>query len=711
MARQHTAAAASIERFFQFSLLGLVATGYLALAASGSLDAPTMALWAAGLVLRCLLAGGVLGWELSERAATRATLAYGGFYLLDYLWFSRTLLGATVHLAFFLAMVKILTARSTRDYLYMAAIAFLELLAAAIVSADSSFFAFLALDLLFAIAALTSAEIRRSMEGARVTARTRLRGFYPRLAALALAATAGILALTAGLFFLLPRTADAARARFAHRFYLPGFSDSVTLGEIGEIKTSSRPVMHIRVFSAEKLGPVKWRGDALTVFDGKHWSNPRRAERAIATGRGNVALAATGERREGRHISYDVELDAIDTDALFFAGIPEAIDIREGELRRDSAGNLRQRGRPPEGFQYEAYSLLEVAPETAAAVWPEPALAADDRQLDLEVPRALDPRIPALARRWTAAANSDLARARAVERRLRVEYGYTLDLPKREPADPLANFLFVRRQGHCEYFASAMTVMLRTLGVPARLATGFQSGVYNPITDLWLVRASDAHSWVEGWIPGYGWTTFDPTPPDPGLHAFGLAARMGLYLDAADTFWREWVVSYDPTHQGTLAERLEGGARRLGIGWFDSIYGAESRWDLPLAAWLRRSGRRLAMALALGLWLWFAGRPLVRLLRMRLRISRARRGQAGMADATVLYRRMLEVVERFGYQRPPWFTPVEFAASLPHGPLGQAVSQFTDSYNALRFGGSSEAAPLLSSRLDDISRLAGRFRQ
>jgi transglutaminase-like putative cysteine protease len=711
MARRDTAAAASIEWSFQFSLLGLVATGYLALAATGHLDAPTLALTAAGLVLRGLLAGGALRWELSERAAIRATVVYAAFYPLDYLWFSRTLLGATVHLAFFLAVVKILTARTTRDYLYMAAIAFLELLAAAIVSADSSFFVFLALDLLFAIAALTSAEIRRSMEGARLTARARLKGFYPRLAALALVAAAGILALTAGLFFLLPRTADAARSRFAHRIYLPGFSGRVTLGEIGQIKTSSRPVMHIRVFSTDKLNAVKWRGSALTVFDGKHWSNPPLAEAAIATGRGHVTLTADGERREGRHISYDVELDAVETDTLFFAGTPQAIDIREGELLRDSSGNLRRKGRPLEGFQYEVYSLLEDPPETAVAAWFVPALAGAARQLNLQLPRALDSRIPPMARRWTAGADSDLGRARALERRLRVEYGYTLELPPREPADPLANFLFVRRRGHCEYFASAMTVMLRTLGIPARLATGFQSGVYNPITDLWLVRASDAHSWVEAWIPGYGWATFDPTPPDPSLHDSGLAARIGLYLDAADTFWKEWVVSYDPTHQGTLAERVERGARGMGIGWFDSVYGAGSDWDLRLEAWLRRSALRLAVALAVGVWLWLVAPPLVRLLRMRLRISRARRGHAGMGDATVLYRRMLDVVKRLGYQRPLWFTPAEFAASLPRDPLGRAVSQFTESYNALRFGGSSEAAPRLSSLLDEISQQAAMRRR
>ncbi|HUK15745.1 MAG TPA: DUF3488 and transglutaminase-like domain-containing protein [Bryobacteraceae bacterium] len=708
MARQDTAAAASIERFFQFSLLGLTAMGFLALAASNYLDAFTLALISAGLMLRALMVSGTLHWELSERLATRAALAYAGYYLVDWLWFSHSLLSATVHSAFFLAVMKILSARTNRDYLYMAGIAFLELLAAAIVSADASFFVFLALDLLFAMAALTSAEIRRSMERARVTARARLRRFYPRLAVLAVAAAGGILVLTAALFFLLPRTADAARSRFARRMYLPGFSNRVTLGEIGEIKNSSRPVMHIRVFSADKLGAVKWRGNALAAFDGANWSNPRAASEIVSpgvlSGSRHVLLASAGERREGRHISYDVELDAIDTDALFFAGEPQAIDIRGGALLRDSSGSLRLKGRPPEGFQYEAYSLLEDPPETAAAPWPAPVLEGAARRLDLELPSALDSRIPALARSWAEGASSDLERARAVERRLRSEFGYTLELPEREPADPLAHFLFVRRKGHCEYFASAMTVMLRTLGIPARLATGFQSGVYNPITDLWLVRASDAHSWVEAWIPGLGWTTFDPTPPDPSLHNFGLAARLGLYLDAADTFWKEWVVSYDPMHQGTLAERVERGARRLGIGWFDSLSGAGSDWDVRVAAWLRRFGLRLGLVAALGVWIWLAVPPFLRLLRMRLRLSRARRGQAGMADATVLYRRMLDILRRHGYQRPLWFTPAEFAASLPPGPLGAAVSEFTSSYNALRFGGASEAAPRLSVLLDAIAR-------
>ncbi len=304
----------------------------------------------------------------------------------------------------------------------------------------------------------------------------------------------------------------------------------------------------------------------------------------------------------------------------------------------------------------------------------------------------------------TVGAATDLERARAIERHLRADYRYTLELPDRETADPLAYFLFTRRKGHCEYFASAMAVLLRTLGVPTRLATGFQSGIYNPITELWLVRSSDAHTWVEAWIPGHGWSSFDPTPPDASAHAFTLATRMSLYLDAASTFWQEWVVSYDPSRQGSLADKLEQGAGRLGIRWFDSLSGVPATWDVYITIGLRRYGLKVLIVLLIGAWIWFFGPPLIRLLRMKRRVERARRGQASVADATVLYQRMLHIVKRHGYHKPAWFTPAEFAASMPASGLGSSVARFTAAYNALRFGGRTEVAPQLSLLLDELEQ-------
>src|SRR5438445_13833159 len=96
-----------------------------------------------------------------------------------------------------------------------------------------------------------------------------------------------------------------------------------------------------------------------------------------------------------------------------------------------------------------------------------------------------------------------------------LKYGYTLELPRVRPADSLANFLFERKQGHCEYFASAMAVMLRTLHIPSRVVNGFRTGEFNDLTGNYVVRASNAHSWVEAYFPGYGWVSFDPTPAGP----------------------------------------------------------------------------------------------------------------------------------------------------------------------------------------------------
>ena len=703
MPRLEANAALSVERFFQFSLLGLVTSGYLAVAGSGYLDGPTILLTTAGLLIRALWICGILRFEISERSATIATIAYSAFFLLDYLLLSREFLPATVHLLFFLAVVKILTARTNRDYLYTAIIAFLELLAAAILSINFNFFLFLALYLLCAIAALSSAEIRRGMHRAPATARSGSRRFAPRLAVLSVLITAGILVLTAGLFFLLPRTAEAAFHLVSHRSFLPGFATQVNLGEIGEIKTSSRPVMHIAFTSSQRVGGFKWRGGGLTEFDGKRWSNPRQAVNAIDIEHNHVELVSADRRSFGPRVSYHVDLEPIQNDVLFFAGTPEFLDIRARTIFHSDAGGYSLGRAPAEGIRYDVSSLLDVPPETAVPAGPAPVLSLAERAQDLQLP-PLDPRIAALARDLTAGTLTDLERARTIERRLRTDYRYTLELPSKESSDPLAYFLFIRRKGHCEYFASAMAVMLRSLGIPARLATGFQSGIYNDVTGLWLVRAGDAHSWVEAWIPRHGWATFDPTPPDPSSRRFAFFTRLALYLDATETFWREWVVTYDLARQGTLAYRMEQSAHRMGIRWFDALLAVRSAWNTIMGGGARRVGGWLAGltgALFLG---WLLGRPLLRLLRMRRRVERVRRGQASVADATLLYRRMLELLGERGYQKPPWFTPSEFAASLPKTSLGQAATEFTTAYNALRFGHHTSAAPRLSILLEQMER-------
>ena len=697
MSRSPANPAAAVERFFQFALWGLVVSGYLAVAGSGYLDAPTVILTGAGLLARALLISGLLRFEISPKLVVALTLFYVGFFPLDYFFLSRAFIQSTVHLVFFLAVIQILTSRTNRDYFFMATIAFLELLAAAILSTNSNFFLFLALYLTFAMAAFTSAEIRRSMQKPLTVARSGLRRFHPRLAALTAVVTLGILGITAGLFFMLPRTADAALRRLvSRRFYLPGFSNQVTLGEIGEIKATSRPVMHVHFAEGQAPANLKWRGATLSDFNGRAWFEPSSDPRWIAPVAKGVFQTASDEqrRRPGRRTNYRISLNSIDSTVLFFAGRPEFVYARQPTIMGRDDGSYRLGHAPAEGFAYDVYGWLG---DTGAG---EEFLGTRVRRQYLELPM-LDARIPDLAHAVVRGLDNDTDRAIAVAQYLRRSYGYTLELPPHEVADPLAYFLFTRKKGHCEYFASAMAVMLRTLGIPARLVTGFQSGIFNPMTDLYVIRASDAHSWVEVWLPGRGWATFDPTPPDPSPAANALLVKLALYADAVETFWQEWVVSYDLGHQATLADRMEQASRRVSLRWLDRIFDVGDNWT-SARAWLVHTGLWWLLALACGVTGALSAPKVWRAWRTRLGVWRLRRGQVSVADATLLYRRMLKLLKRRGYEKPAWFTPYEFACSLPPSETGMLVLQFTSAYNALRFGGQADAAVRLSTLLEQL---------
>jgi protein-glutamine gamma-glutamyltransferase len=703
--------AAAVEKFFQLSLLGLVASGFLAVAGSGYLDAPTTLLTAGGLLLRGALAAGLVHLEISERLVTILTIAYIGFYPLDYQFLSKDFLAATVHLVFFVAIVKILTAKTNRDYLYTAIIALLELLAAALLSIQLNFFLFLGLFLLFAIATLTSSEIRRAIQVVEQRsgqiARRRDRRLSPRLAGLATLVTLSVLLLTSVLFFLLPRTANAALRHLASKgYYLQGFSNQVTLGQIGEIKTHSTPVMHVRVYNNNGHLTAKWRGAALSDFDGKKWFNSSDTGERLHIGKeGRVILADDSQRRRlGKRVAYRVELRALDSNALFFAGAPEVLNVNASSLLRTVNDNYRLGLGVSDGLRYDVYAFLEDGAAQESEPFAGAGIPESIRGRYLQLP-PLDPRIPALARDMTAGQTTIRDRARVIESRLRHDYGYTLELPEKPPPDPLAYFLFARKKGHCEYFASSMAVMLRAVGIPARLVTGFQSGSLNPITELYVVRASDAHSWVEAYLPGHGWTAFDPTPFDPNAGLQSFWSKLALYADAADTLWQEWVVSYDLGRQLVLADKMEQSSRNFRLDWFDWTGASAARWESQTRAWLNRHAAVAVLAFALALGSILLGPKAWRLLRLRQRVRRAKMGRASVADATLLYNRFLEMLLAKGYTKPPWFTPTEFVRSLRSPEVAALAGQFVDAYQELRFGGKTEAAPRLFLLLEELKRI------
>jgi protein-glutamine gamma-glutamyltransferase len=205
---------------------------------------------------------------------------------------------------------------------------------------------------------------------------------------------------------------------------------------------------------------------------------------------------------------------------------------------------------------------------------------------------------------------------------------------------------------------------------------------------------------VEAYLPGRGWTTFDPTPADPNAQSQSFWASLALYADAADTFWQEWVVSYDLGRQLLLADRMEQSSRKFKIDWFNSP--SAWRWESQALIWLRRNFPLALAAFALILCAIALGPRALRSLRLSQRVRRAKMGRASMADATLLYCRFLDILNAKGYSKPSWFTPTELARSVRNPEMAAIAEQFVAAYQELRFGGKADAAPRLSVLLEEL---------
>ncbi|MFQ5777367.1 MAG: DUF3488 and DUF4129 domain-containing transglutaminase family protein [Terriglobia bacterium] len=709
-----------IQRYFEVSLFLLVTVGFLALASTGKLDLFSLLLVGGALAAKALHYRRHQEPELSPQAVTTLTWFYFAFYLADLFLLSGDFQRATTHLVLFIAMVKVFSARTNRDYLWLALIAFMEILAAATLTVDTTFLAFFFAFLVLGISTFISYEIKRSTEMARSTSLApgarMARRLEHSLLLTSLSVAVGTLTLAGAIFFILPRFTTGYLSAYAFQPEpISGFSDEVTLNDIGRIKQNPAVVMRIRAASdSQQLENLKWRGLALTKFDGQRWYVHSRQSKVVLHSAGGRFYLPRGSLRDfppraglpHRRIAYRVLLEPISADALFAASVPLEVRGRFRFLGQDGTGSLVH------FRQYQSQLSYEVASDVASAA---PGLlrgiAADYPEeiqaLYLQLP-PLDPRVEELARELTAGSESAYDRARALERYLRTTFGYTLELPQKLHEDPIAYFLFERRKGHCEYFASALTVMLRSLGIPARPVNGFLTGEYNEVGGNYIVRASDAHTWVEVYFPGVGWVEFDPTPPDPNAPTPTWWTKVQHYGDAFDLWWDEWVVNYDFLHQRQLARNA-----RTALGWARASRHWFRQTRRSLTARLHNFGDRLlsspyavpgAILLALILLSAARGQALVTALRARWLLRRGGAQSLRADHAAVLYQRLVAILRRKGYRKRPAQTPLEFAASLPPAELASNVEEFTHVYNRLRFGHVASAPGRLAELLHAVQQ-------
>jgi hypothetical protein len=712
----------SVQRFFEVSLLLTLATGFLTVATTGKLDMISIVMMCGALTIKLWSYVRGADYSLGPKTVTRISIFYIFFYGLDFLIFSPgpsaidRMLTATVHLVLFTAVMKIFSARTYRDYGYLATLSFLMMLASAVLTVGTTFLAFFTLYVVFAISTFISYEIKRGMEAARRAPEGPFRGpeqnrqaVEKALLTTAVGLAVGIFTLAAVLFFVIPRYRTGYLTNLSMQAQnITGFSETVNLGDIRKILRS--PMVVLRIIpegNPRAYEGVKWRGVTLNSFNGKKWFNDNADRISIPAEAYQHFVIPTPEGWEHRPhhlLRYRVLRAALTTDVLFAAA--EARELSGVRLlNQDETGSLHNPLNLSVPYAYDLISDTGLPAERdlrrAPAQLPDPI-----RLVYLRLPHQLDPRVGELARTLTASAANNYDRAAAIQSYLRTNFQYTLDPPAIEPDDPVGSFLFRSKSGYCEYFAAAMAVMLRTLDVPSRLANGFQTGSYNRIGKDFVVRARDAHSWVEVYFTGYGWIPFDPTPADP--HPV-LPGEWDDYVDTAALFWSEWVINYDFSHQERLAREVEQDSRDFQQVFrrrFEHFKHQGIRAAFRVEGWLMSHKMLvLAIMLAILVCLILTDRSgTLAELRFRLAWRFARhKTELTPREATLTYQRLLQTMQKKGFRKTPSQTPREFAFSFLGTPWGPGVMEFTKLYNLLRFGKSAVSLARLRKILEEIA--------
>jgi transglutaminase-like putative cysteine protease len=712
--------AKAIERYFNVALYLLVLSGFGTLAATGGLDLPAVILVSLALGLRGIQLLTRREFVIPERWTTVLTLIYVFIYLADYFFLSRGFLAASVHLVLFAMVVRLFSLQRTRDHYTLAVLSFLMVLAASVLTVGSVFLFSFAVFLLIAIVAFVLMEMQHSVASEPTHAQD------PRVAspgvvsptqrmsyALLAIAPALMLMILVGsflIFFLLPRISSRYLTAYTPASDVAtGFTDRVQLGRIGQIQQSSAVVMHIEIQNdLQGAYDLKWRGVALNNFDGRVWSNSYAQTPVRPAGDGSYRLAPMVDSRAAsvvvsRSIRYRVLMEPIGTNVFFLAEWPRSLTGTFRQVSTDAGGAVYNLDADHPANRYEAESQLPDIDTDELRLAANTAPGEMDRYLKLP---PLDVRISKLAEAITAQAPSNYEKAVAVERYLSTHFGYTLELPSSVPPDPLAHFLFERKKGHCEYFASSMAVMLRSLRIPTRIVTGFRGGEYNDLTGQYVVRASDAHSWVEAYFPGSGWISFDPTPAGSLLARTGWS-RMDLYLDAAASFWREWIINYDVGHQRSLSKDAATSSRLF----FDQARRWIERQHSAMLQWARRAhnhftafpvrwlGGLIAFTAVL-IALWNVRRLIGGL---RARSLRAHPERAPRESAALWYDRMVKRMARLGWRKSPSQTPLDFVAAIQETALQEKVARFTRAYESARFGKSVDDAQSLPELFKEVT--------
>ncbi|WP_394844605.1 DUF3488 and transglutaminase-like domain-containing protein [Pendulispora brunnea] len=687
----------------------LAALGVLAIVSTAALSPWTNALLMIGLIGALLIPERWQSRPVLRHLASAGPLAIFVIQAAR-LVAGRPMLDVSVEFAALLQIVRLATRRGAAHDQQIIVLALLHFVAGTVLGGGLTYgLCFLGF-LVVAPGALVLSHLRREVEGnyrQGARDRTGLPVDVPRILRSRRVVGRGFLAatclisvpiflFTATLFILFPRVGlSLLLLNHPRPGRMVGFSDRVDLGDVGALRTDLSSAVALRFDIPDLPDPrpsrmvLRLRGTAFDAYDGRAWlrtqTERRAAERAFP-GSDLYPLVRQPDGDKDRKATFDLE--SLDPPVVFLPPHTVALHVHLPSqpllnealtLQRGPEGEVRYAGESARGLRYDVYLDRERNPVTEI-------LSPHDRARYLALPPSLPSRIGGLAHAWTDGLPNDYAKAKAVEEKLRTQYKYDFGSPSGGTKQPVDHFLFESKRGHCEFFSTAMAVMLREVGIPTRNVTGFVGGTYNRFGRYYAVRQADAHSWTEVYLddPVHpGWHTFDPTPPagaQPLEETTGALVYMRDLVEALSQRWNRYVVGYDLRTQVHLFEdatrqydrfRAQTGLNRGVLGYLTRA---------PVVAAL------LLVAASVGYIIWKRRR---RGGKSGEKLAPKTPAEKRLESAAALYRSLDGALMAQGIARPAALPPLAHAEHLQKNkhPLADEILALTQLYLEARFGG------------------------
>ncbi|HLF86815.1 MAG TPA: DUF3488 and transglutaminase-like domain-containing protein, partial [Nitrospiria bacterium] len=469
--------------------------------------------------------------------------------LIDIAWISGSLLISILHLSIFLMINKLFNLSTRKDYIQLFLLSLLQFLAASTMTSQLFFGFAVVIYLISATWALILLQlkyqlsdnppipplIKGGLSGEKIVDYR----FFLLTNSVALAS----FIITIFIFFIIPRFGIGfMQKKGDDRLRTSGFTERIDLGDIGPIKLDNTMVMRARIpdYNDSLRDRIYWRGVTFDFYDGRSWSNKLVRKFSPEINERGEFTIREGSSEGGLY--QEIILEPLDTTVIFGASHMIRLSGKLASIKEDMMGSVYIPYASFSRLQYSAYSKIDFISEEdkdlESAIYP-----GFINKFYLQIPDGSE-EIGDLARRVTSGSKTITGKINAIERYLETNYRYTLDVKPHGKKTPIEDFLFVQKAGYCEYYATAMVVMLRSIGIPARLVTGFLQGEWNDIGGHFTVRQKDAHSWVEAYLPRSGWITFDPTPAILTEDQRSVLSLLSKFIDTIRLRWDRYIVNY-----------------------------------------------------------------------------------------------------------------------------------------------------------------------